>query len=100
MLYLVEARLGGELRNRGADLPEHLLRAEVVAFRVVHLDLKPLGANLWEAGHTDSVAVGVAFQKKAERMQKQGRIFLYSISYGAAHHTTAYEQRRDGVACP
>lgn len=45
-LHLVEARLCGELRDGGADLPEHLLGAEVVAFGVVHLDLKPLCANL------------------------------------------------------
>lgn len=57
LLHLVEARLCGELGNGGADLSEHLLRAEVVAFGVVHLDLKPLRANLWEGGAAESVAV-------------------------------------------
>lgn len=48
--YLVEAGLGGELRDGGADLPEHLLRAEVVALGVVHLDLQTLRADLMGGG--------------------------------------------------
>ena len=43
---LVETRLCGKLRDGSADLPQHLLRAEVVAFRVVDLDLEPFRTDL------------------------------------------------------
>lgn len=93
-LHLVEARLCGELRDGGADLPQHLLRTEVVAFGVVHLDLKPFRANLWEkrgqggGGATDSAVVwGLGISKRRPCMPKNGVTRIHVL------HAVRYQSR-------